>query len=391
MTEEPLVVVEDAAKKYCRNLKRSLWYGVRDVGRELRGARHTSPGLRRDEFWAVQDISFELRRGECLGLVGHNGAGKTTLLKMLNGLVKPDGGRITMRGRVGALIALGAGFNPILTGRENVYVNGAVLGLSKAEVDAAMDDIIAFADIRPFIDAPVQGYSSGMRVRLGFAIATAMQPDVLLLDEVLAVGDAAFRNKCYNRIGALQQHAAVIFVTHNMDQVAQICDRVLVLDGGRVRFLGRAEEGVRRYEESTLADGLLDAASFEDVRHPARAFTATLDRDRVGWGEELKLAVDVELQEPMPAAYLRVCWYDGQGRMVAEWDARRHDAVRPLAAGHNRLDVPMGPLHLKNGRYELGIQLHDDERPMVMPVWSFKRHAVVVDDLRAGFAPYQLP
>src|SRR5688572_17263205 len=223
MSADVLLRVEGVSKKFCRDLKRSLWYGLNDTAADLVG-RSSSNGLRPDEFWALDGVSVELARGECLGLIGRNGAGKTTLLKMLNGLIKPDKGRIEMRGRVGALIALGAGFNPILTGRENIYVNGSVLGLSKREIDAKLEEIIDFAEIREFIDMPVQSYSSGMQVRLGFAVATALNPDVLLLDEVLAVGDASFRNKCYNRIGSLRQRAATIFVSHTMDQVCQVCD-----------------------------------------------------------------------------------------------------------------------------------------------------------------------
>jgi lipopolysaccharide transport system ATP-binding protein len=269
---EVLVKVEGVSKKFCRSLKRSLWYGVQDICADLnpfrrnqspiethllsdRTVNHASNangatesatstidppvadyghnGLRRDEFWAVNDVSFELKRGECLGLIGHNGAGKTTLLKMLNGLIKPDHGRIEMHGRVGALIALGAGFNPILTGRENIYVNGAVLGLTKREIDKKIDEIIDFAEIREFIDSPVQSYSSGMQVRLGFSIATALKPDIVLLDEVLAVGDAAFRIKCFNRMHDVLQSAAVIFVSHNMAQLTRISNRMILLNQGR--------------------------------------------------------------------------------------------------------------------------------------------------------------
>jgi len=194
-----IVRVEGVSKKFCRDLKRSLWYGLKDTAADLLGG-HSSNGLRPDEFWALDGVSLELARGECLGLIGRNGAGKTTLLKMLNGLIKPDKGRIELAGRVGALISLGAGFNPILTGRENIYVNGSVLGLTTKEIDSKLAEIIAFSEIDDFIDTPVQSYSTGMQVRLGFAVATAMQPDVLLLDEVLAVGDAAFRNKCYERL-----------------------------------------------------------------------------------------------------------------------------------------------------------------------------------------------
>ena len=194
MAEEVLVKAENLSKKFCKDLKTSLWYGLQD----LLPGRHKDreeTRLRPKEFWALKDINFELRRGECLGLIGHNGAGKSTLLKILNGLINPDAGQVTMRGRVGALIELGAGFNPILTGRENIYNNGAVLGFTRKEINEKIEAIIDFAEIRDFIDMPVQNYSSGMKVRLGFSVAAQMEPDVLIIDEVLAVGDIGFRHK----------------------------------------------------------------------------------------------------------------------------------------------------------------------------------------------------
>jgi len=271
---EVLVKVKGVSKKFCRSLKKSLWYGVKDIASELlpignrakrsetdcrrqpegRGEAESkseienSDALRPGEFWAVNNVSFELRRGECLGLIGHNGAGKTTLLKMLNGLIKPDGGRIEMRGRVGALIALGAGFNPILTGRENIYVNGSVLGLSKKEIDEKIDEIIDFAEIREFIDAPVQSYSSGMTVRLGFAIAVKTNPDVLLLDEVLAVGDIGFQAKCFNTLAEFKkQGVSFILVSHNMHLINRYSDRVAYLQRGKIRHLGDTDEGVNLF------------------------------------------------------------------------------------------------------------------------------------------------
>jgi lipopolysaccharide transport system ATP-binding protein len=231
---DTLIKVDGVSKKFCRSLGKSLRYGLQDLGNELRGRRHGGNGeLRPEEFWAVKDVSFELKRGECLGMIGRNGAGKTTLLRMLNGLVKPDQGRIEMRGRIGALIALGAGFNPILTGRENIFVNASMLGLSKREIDQKFEEIVDFAEIGEFIDAPVQSYSSGMQVRLGFSVATALKPDILLLDEVLAVGDAAFRTKCLNRILNVITDCAVIFVSHGMSQITRISNRVLLLDHGK--------------------------------------------------------------------------------------------------------------------------------------------------------------
>lgn len=246
---DTLIKVDNVSKKFCRSLKKSLWYGMQDLGRELAGRPHGGDGqLRPDEFWAVKDVSFEVKRGECLGLIGRNGAGKTTLLKMLNGLIKPDAGRIEMRGRVGALIALGAGFNPILTGRENIYVNASVLGLKKSEIDAKFEEIVEFAELGDFIESPVQSYSSGMVVRLGFAIAAKTEPEVLLLDEVLAVGDARFQVKCINRIRELQRSGvATILVSHNMTDIMRYTDTGIYLQDARIKAGGTIRDVVNAY------------------------------------------------------------------------------------------------------------------------------------------------
>jgi lipopolysaccharide transport system ATP-binding protein len=257
---DTLVRVSGVSKKFCLSLKKSLWYGLCDMGRELTGRRRGGgeqgpegdgrAGLRPKEFWAVNNVSFDLKRGECLGLIGRNGAGKTTLLKMLNGLIKPDAGQIEMRGRVGALIALGAGFNPVLTGRENIYVNGSVLGLTKKEIDAKLDEIVDFAEIGDFIDTPVQNYSSGMAVRLGFAVASSINPDILLIDEVLAVGDLSFVFKCLNRIADILPRCAVIFVSHQMPLVARTCSRVIVMDRGQEIYSGESiAQGIEIYSK----------------------------------------------------------------------------------------------------------------------------------------------
>jgi len=248
---EALLKVEGVSKKFCRSLKRSLWYGMQDVGSELLGRRHGGNGeLRLDEFWAVKDVSFELRRGECLGLIGHNGAGKTTLLRMINGLIKPDQGRIEVSGNVGALIALGAGFNPILTGRENIYVNASVLGFCKRDIDEKIDEIIEFAELGKFIDSPVQSYSSGMVVRLGFAVAVKTQPDILLLDEVLAVGDISFQVKCFNALSYFRDRGtAFVLVSHNMHQISRFADRVLYLNNGQVVKLDNVDSCIEKYHQ----------------------------------------------------------------------------------------------------------------------------------------------
>ena len=233
----PLVSVEHVSKKFCRRLRHSLWYGLTDLAGEFI-ARKPAPNLqlRPAEFLALDDVSFELERGECVGLIGPNGAGKSTLLKMLNGLIRPDKGKITIRGQVGALIELGAGFSPVLSGRENIYINGAVLGFSKREIDAKFDAIVDFAELGDAIDAPVHTYSSGMYVRLGFAIAAQLNPNILLVDEILAVGDAAFRLKCMRTVRErVDAGTSIIFVSHDMRNVMTVCNRVIWLDQGRLR------------------------------------------------------------------------------------------------------------------------------------------------------------
>lgn len=225
-----------------------MFYGIEDISRDLLHLPNNSDKLRKDEFWAVDDVSFEVRRGECLGIIGRNGAGKSTLLKMLNGIILPDKGKITIKGKVGALIEVGAGFHPMLTGRENVYVNGAILGMSKREIDQKFDEIVAFAELEEFIDMPVKHYSSGMYVRLGFAIAAQMEPDALLLDEVLAVGDASFQVKCINVIRELQKKGvAIILVSHNSTNILRYSSCGIYLNRGVARNSGIIADVYEQY------------------------------------------------------------------------------------------------------------------------------------------------
>jgi ABC-type polysaccharide/polyol phosphate transport system ATPase subunit len=233
-----------------------MWYGFRDILRDSVGVGPNSDGLRRKEFWAVDDVSFELKKGETLGLIGPNGAGKSTILKMLNGIILPDRGSIRMKGRVGALIEIGAGFHPMLTGRENIYINGAILGMGKREIDKKFDAIVEFADIGDFLDTPVKHYSSGMFVRLGFAIAVHCEPDILLVDEVLAVGDLAFAYKCHTKMSEFRLNGGtVIMVTHNMQAIRNMCERVLWLNGGGIKEIGEVHDVCDLYETYTITHG----------------------------------------------------------------------------------------------------------------------------------------
>lgn len=244
-----ILSVKGVSKKFCRNLKRSYMYGLKDIGGELLGLRQESNRLRHGEFWALQDISLELSRGHSIGLAGLNGSGKTTLLRIISGLMKPDKGYVNVRGRIAALIALGAGFNPLLSGRENVFINMSILGLSKREILDVFDEVVEFAEVWDAIDAPVRTYSSGMKARLGFACAIYTRPSLLLIDEALAVGDVKFRVKCYQRLNEIRELGTSFFmVSHNPNIILRTCETGIYLRKGQVVCSGPVDLVMKEYD-----------------------------------------------------------------------------------------------------------------------------------------------
>lgn len=324
--DAPILNVENVSKKFCKDLKRSLWYGLKDLTNEFLLIEDGRADLRRDEFWALQNVSFQLCQGETLGLIGHNGAGKTTLLRLINGLIKPDSGRITIRGRIGALIELGTGFNPILTGRENIYVNAAVLGLNRKEVDRRLDQIVDFAEIGDFIDAPVRSYSSGMKVRLGFSVAANLNPDLLLIDEILSVGDSSFRQRCIQCFREYKRNGgSIIFVSHNSRIVEAISDRVMLLERGRVVDIGEPTKITQRYEEQALKLGLQAIGQI---------------RRNQGWSDE----DDIQLTA--------VECYDLAGRPRSEFEFREPFEIRLQYKAMRELKSPYFVIALRKGGYE---------------------------------------
>lgn len=365
---EVLVKCEHVSKRFCRDLKRSLWYGMKDIGKAIVNKDDSLAELRKYEFWAVKDISFELRRGECLGLIGHNGAGKSTLLKMLNGLINPDQGKITMKGRIGALIELGAGFNPILTGRENVYNNAAVLGFSKDEIDKKFNEIVEFSEIADFIDSPVQNYSSGMKVRLGFAIAAQMEPDILLIDEVLAVGDLGFIVKCLNRIGELLRSTAVIFVSHNLPMMARISTHVLLMDHGQIKLhTNDISEGIRKYvnlfkeaEKSNQGTGDIDLEKIQIFDLKKKIFTSE-NNTSFSTGDSLTLDLTFTINSPIKDYEIFIILYDNQLREVLT----SISSADGISFSHNlnenvkTLRITISNLILATGRYSITFGVTD--------------------------------
>jgi lipopolysaccharide transport system ATP-binding protein len=376
LDDDVLIKVDNVSKKFCRDFKKSLWYGLKDTAADILHPTHKTEDskLRPSEFWANQNISFEVKRGECLGLIGHNGAGKTTLLKMLNGLIKPDTGSIEMRGRIGALIALGAGFNPILTGRENVYVNGSILGLHKKEIDAKLAEIIDFAEIEGAIDAPVRTYSSGMQVRLGFAVAAILtKPDVLILDEVLAVGDIGFTTKCLNIIREKVAESAVILVSHSMQTISSFCDSAIHLGNGSI-IIGPTytSECIDSYTDHfenpmvTSGKGGVDVLNIKISQDDAG--TVSSSSNIAVQGLPWNLEFDLHIDPPNGSVSVKVYVMDESLLPIIELPLTNPSGgEKTYASGKHCLNLNMGIQDLNSGKYCLTITcVRTDDNAILM-------------------------
>jgi homopolymeric O-antigen transport system ATP-binding protein len=341
MSSEPLVLrVEGLGKSY-RIGEREPYKALRDVitdvatspYRLVRGTRRARPPA--DRIWALSGVSFDVRQGEVLGLIGRNGAGKSTLLKVLSRITDPTEGEVILRGRVGSLLEVGTGFHPELTGRENIYLNGTILGMRRAEIVRRFDEIVEFAGVGRFLDTPVKRYSSGMQVRLAFAVAAHLEPEILLVDEVLAVGDAEFQDKCLGKMrDVTQEGRTVVFVSHNLAAVRSLCPRALLLEQGKLAFDGPAHAAVERYLQH--AAGARDSAVVD-----GQALAARLVKSKVYGGspffecsriavldeggtpsasfrsdEEATVAIDFTVLRTVPSLRLLVTLTDGNQAVV---------------------------------------------------------------------------
>jgi lipopolysaccharide transport system ATP-binding protein len=316
-------------------------------------------------FWAVQDASFEIQHGENVGVLGLNGAGKSTLLKILSRVTEPTTGRATINGRLGSLLEVGTGFHGELTGRENVFLYGAILGMGQAEIARKFDEIVAFAGVEDFVDTPVKRYSSGMYVRLAFSVAAHLEPDVLLLDEVLSVGDLPFQRKCMAFAKDLQKRqATILFVSHNMFSIKTMCERVIYLKKGRIVFDGPTEKGIELYE----ADGRLEAAAWaaQEISDPPVRIVhvETLDQSRsprtvFDRGERLRLRLDYEARAPVAGANFIVAFIRSDGVACCSYSTELDGLNLDLAPGVNRLELATPPLSLVSDVYRLEILVRE--------------------------------
>ncbi len=343
---------------------------VDEAARWWARARGGGDARPRGELWALRDVSFSVDDGEALGIIGRNGAGKSTLLKILSRITEPTAGEARLRGRVASLLEIGTGFHPELTGRENIFLNGMILGMTKAEIARKLDAIVAFAEIERFLDTPVKRYSSGMYVRLAFAVAAHLEPKILIVDEVLAVGDAAFQRKCLGKMGDVAHSGrTVLFVSHNMQAIRTLCRTALWLDGGRVQAIGPSAEVVEAYLRAVESserravsdlDRVIDAFPHDAscrLLHVALeqdgAVTSTLRSDRAA-----EVVVDVDVFKETFGLHVTVELYDMEGAML--WESINNgDAAEPplVAPGRYRWRMILPEEFLAARRYELAIDL----------------------------------
>lgn len=360
MSRDTTIICDGVSKKFARNLKKSLRYGVEDSFAEFTHAfgKCPKPVLRDSEFWALKNVSFELKRGDSLALMGANGSGKTTMLKVLNGLLKPDEGRVSLKGRVGALISLGAGFNPVLTGRENLYVNGAVLGFSKRDIKDRFDEIVDFAGLAHAIDAPVRTYSSGMQVRLGFSIATCMEPDVILIDEVLAVGDFNFRTRCYGRLAKIMENTTILFVSHSAQQVTRICHQGLLLENGETIKQGDVANVLLEYNKRNAP-----ATKFRTVYDgDLKLIEAQVENTDVTFGGDLTLRLSIDSKELYENCFIRILIRKADEELVGEWNSELHGQLFDLSKGSSRHEFTVKGLRLHDGIYRVSFFIMSEDR-----------------------------
>lgn len=365
MTAPPILSVENVSKVYCRNLQQSLRYGLQDLLKSIWPTSlpgTTSQALRPGEFYALRDVCFSMQPGECIALLGCNGAGKSTLLKMISGLLTPDQGLVRRRGRLGTMIELGAGFNPLLSGRENLFVNASLLGIQRDEIERQFDAIVAFAELEDVIDAPVRTYSSGMRMRLGFSIAAHTAPDLLLIDEVFAVGDVRFRMKCFQRIGEmLDQGASIIVVSHAISQLKRIAGRGLVLNQRQLVFDGDFDQAASLYEKHLLDDRAGAGPTENGIRiQSIKLIDNPAHLSGLQTGDDLEVEVEVSCDRQLPDACLRLYVTSAQVGVVGGF-ANRYSGFRcHLTPPSTRFRVTLKQLPLLAGTYSLNATLYGE-------------------------------
>jgi len=375
---DSVIQVEKLSKRYILGHQvrgRSRYVALRDVlAQKFKSLfqRKTGFDAAHEEFWALKEVSFEIKHGERVGIIGRNGAGKSTLLKILSRITSPTAGRIEIEGRVSSLLEVGTGFHPELTGRENIYLNGAILGMKRYEIKRKFDEIVAFAEVEKFLDTPVKHYSSGMYVRLAFAVAAHLEPDILIVDEVLAVGDSQFQKKCMGKMQSVseQEGRTVLFVSHNMQAIRQMCGRVILMKQGKLAYEGEPHVAISSY----LGQGVEgESAAIYDLTHYPRAMTGEGGRfqrlrflngqgelaSSIGLNDALTVEVNFEVEKHMREFHMSMAVIHGEGlRVFSEAYTDQH-ALLELKPGFYTLRFHIPMRFFKMESYFLSVTLVD--------------------------------
>jgi ABC-2 type transport system ATP-binding protein len=366
---DPVVIVDDLSKRF------RLFH---DRNQSLKQALLNRRRARYEEFWALRNVTFDVKEGETFAVVGHNGSGKSTLLKCLTHILRPDGGTVTVHGSISALLELGAGFHMELSGRENVFLNAAILGVPRTQILERFDDIVAFSGLEQFIDTPVKNYSSGMFVRLGFAVAINVDPDVLIIDEVLAVGDAEFQAKCGDKIAEFRERGkTIVLVTHGMGDVVRLCQRAAWLDHGRIVRVGKPDEIVDEYMHAAHdARSVVDQAGVRWGTGEARVEHVTLvdgqgqaiTKPRTG--EPLGIRLSLRAASEVPEPDVIVAIFDQNGIRLSEVSTKRRGFDLPALRGESELVLEIDSLPLLEGTYEVTTIVRDRTGQRDLDVWD---------------------
>lgn len=404
---DPVIRVENLGKKYIlghqqegryryKSLRDVIANGAKSISsRFFQPTKSSIPNPTREEFWALNDVSFEIQQGDRVGIIGRNGAGKSTLLKVLSRITEPTQGRISIKGRVASLLEVGTGFHPELTGRENIYLNGAILGMSKAEIKRKFDEIVTFAEVERFLDTPVKRYSSGMYVRLAFAVAAHLEPEILIVDEVLAVGDANFQKKCLGKMQSVSKDEGrtVLFVSHNMDAIQRLCSKCLLFEQGKLTAQGNTSELASRYFSS---NNVVQASPKQwiDVSKISRFGTGEAQFVRVQYGSlnqaiaftpyskgTLEFLLEILSDSARTVGSLGITICDRFGNKLVNADSIEIGYIIKLRSGHNFIKVSIEKIYLKPGTYIVALWLAD---PLMNSPFDYVESAFEIEiiDLR---------
>lgn len=385
---EPAIIVKNVSKKFNRKPTAHAHYGIRDLFSEIFGL-NKNDRLRKDEFFAVKNISFSLFPGDSIGLIGQNGSGKTTTLTMLAGLLKPDNGKIVTNGRVQALISLGAGFNPNLSGRDNIRNCAAILGLSNNETHNIIDEVIDFSELEEVVDSPVNTYSSGMKARLGFSVAINLKPDIILIDEILSVGDHSFKNKCLTKMQQLKKKGVtMILVSHNETHITQFCEQVIWLDNSCVKAIGDSKEVFRSYIEfiekkdierqkrkerktenkpkvkqrkdligNTIYGPLYDTGKVKNVN--LKILVGGEETDIIKVNEKVEIYYGFDLTEETENLMVNVKTYRDDGLLINQISSMNIDIFPSACRGRVECKIKIDDFNLSPGSYKIVIPIHE--------------------------------